>query len=96
MGFHSNVPLLTACVSIALGCGSAEPLSSPTPTAKPSTHRATSGKAVISSRVAPVPNASARDRIVFLRAGSVWMMGPDGEAPEQLTVRSLEAADALK
>jgi Tol biopolymer transport system component len=49
---------------------------------------------VIVSRTAPIPPATnPAERIVFLRAGSVWMMGPDGEAPEQLTVRSLEAPD---
>ena len=55
--------------------------------------RAEDGKAVIASRTAPVPVAPDNERVVFLRAGSVWMMGPNGEDPEQLTVRSLEAAD---
>lgn len=40
-----------------------------------------------------MPQAPDNERLVFLRAGSVWMMGPDGGDPEQLTVRSLEAAD---
>lgn len=55
---------------------------------------AQTGTGVIVSRTAPIPPAqNSAERIVFLRAGSVWMMGADGEDPEQLTVRSLETAD---
>ncbi len=51
-------------------------------------------KAIIVSRTAPIPpSRDSAERIVFLRGGSVWMMGSDGEDPEQLTVRSLEAPD---
>jgi Tol biopolymer transport system component len=55
---------------------------------------AETGSGVIVSRTAPVPPASnAAERIVCVRGGSVWMMGVDGQDPEQLTVRSLEAPD---
>ncbi len=52
------------------------------------------GSGVIVSRRAPIPAATnSAERVVFVRSGSVWMMGADGEEPEQLTVRSLEAPD---
>ena len=52
------------------------------------------GSGVIASRTAPIPPAkNSAERIVFVRGGSVWMMGTDGQEPEQLTVRSLEAPD---
>jgi Tol biopolymer transport system component len=52
------------------------------------------GSGVIASRTAPIPAATnSAERVVFVRGGSVWMMGADGEEPEQLTVRSLEAPD---
>jgi len=63
---------------------------SPPPASGASDH----DKVMIVSRTAPVPDAKVEgERVIFVRAGSVWMMGPDGQDPEQLTVRSLEAAD---
>lgn len=51
-------------------------------------------QAIISSRHADVPEATAASgRIVFLKAGSIWIMDPDGKNVEQLTVRSLDATD---
>jgi Tol biopolymer transport system component len=44
---------------------------------------------------APLPAATdGRERVVFWRAGSIWSMRPDGTAPEQVTVRPLDAPDA--
>ena len=34
-----------------------------------------------------------RERLVFTRAGSIWMMRPDGSDANQLTVRALDAPD---
>lgn len=51
-------------------------------------------KVVIVSRTASVPESTdARERLFFVKSGSVWMMGPAGENPEQVTVRSLDAPD---
>ncbi len=50
--------------------------------------------AVVASRNAALPPATATTgQVVFLRAGSVWRMGPDGGNLEQLTVRGLDAPD---
>jgi Tol biopolymer transport system component len=49
---------------------------------------------VVADRSAPVPEpAVAGEQIVFLRSGSIWMMGPDGSEPTQLTVRADDAPD---
>lgn len=51
-------------------------------------------KAIVAPRSAALPPAtSATGQVVFLRAGSVWRMGPDGNNLEQLTVRGLDAGD---
>jgi len=43
---------------------------------------------------AEVPRSrDGRERLVFTRAGSIWMMKPDGSDPSQLTVRALDAPD---
>ncbi len=79
-----------------LGCGAAERPVSPTQarTSEPASGAADTKNVMIVSRTAPVPKATTPgERLIFVKAGSVWMMGPDGEAPEQLTVRSLDAAD---
>ena len=77
----------------AFACGSSASGKTEAP-ARARAPLAETGTGVIASRTAPIPDATnSSERIVFLRAGSVWMMGPDGESPEQLTVRSLEAPD---
>jgi Tol biopolymer transport system component len=46
------------------------------------------------ARRAEVPAAAdARERVLFVKAGSVWIMKPDGSEASQLTVRSHEDAD---
>jgi TolB protein len=77
-----------------MACGSSGP--GPAEATNPPPHPAAeeSTQGVIAQRTAPVPEASdPNERVIFLRAGSVWMMRPDGSDAEQLTVRSLEAAD---
>lgn len=50
--------------------------------------------AIVAPRNADLPPATtATGQVVFLRAGSVWRMGPDGSDLEQLTVRGLDAGD---
>lgn len=85
-------PLRWSLLSLCVACG-ASSSQAKAPSEQPPPARAGDGTAIINSRTAAVPRAVASERIVFLRSGSVWMMGPDGEDPEQLTVRSLEAAD---
>ncbi len=81
------VPMLAACGSSTNAKTTELGPSAPRPLAE-------TGSGVIVSRTAPIPKATNKaERIVFVRAGSVWMMGPDGEEAEQLTVRSLEAPD---
>jgi len=49
---------------------------------------------VVVARRDPVPAAGdARERLVFVRAGSVWIMRPDATDESQLTVRAHEVAD---
>lgn len=49
---------------------------------------------VVADRTAEVPESTDPDeRIVFLRAGSVWMMNTDGSEPTQLTARAEDAPD---
>ncbi len=51
-------------------------------------------QAKVARRQAELPPASqATGRIVFVKAGSIWMMDADGDNHEQLTVRSLDSAD---
>src|SRR5262245_29307311 len=43
---------------------------------------------------APVPAPSdPRERLAFVRAGSIWLMKPDGSGAVQVTVRSSEGPD---
>ncbi len=83
---------LSLAVAVSTACGGAA-TSKPTTVLTDPKPQTDDGHAVIVSRRSPVPPAAPDERVVFLRAGSVWMMGPDGEDPEQLTVRSLEAGD---
>lgn len=90
----TSLTLLGLIGSSLLGCGGTAPPAAKGESQSPNASVDESNGAVIVSRTAPVPAAaSSSERIIFLRAGSVWMMGPDGENPEQLTVRSLNAAD---
>ncbi len=51
-------------------------------------------QAETAARRAPVPEATdPRERVLHVKAGSVWMMKPDGAEASQLTVRSHEVAD---
>ena len=51
-------------------------------------------EAVVAKRDAPVPEASSPDeRVAFIRAGSVWIMQPDGSDAAQLSVRPHDAPD---
>lgn len=46
------------------------------------------------AHAAEVPRAADhRERVVFTRAGSIWIMKPDGSDATQLSVRSLDAPD---
>ncbi|MCP4447356.1 MAG: hypothetical protein GY811_18710 [Myxococcales bacterium] len=76
-------------------CGSSEhSIASAGEDPVPASRAADHEKVIIVSRTAPVPESTLKDeRLIFVKAGSVWMMGPDGADPEQLTVRSLDAAD---
>lgn len=79
-----------------VGCGAAETPVSASKVTEPSSASgaADTDNVMIVSRTAPVPEAKTPgERLIFVKAGSVWMMGPDGEGAEQLTVRSLDAAD---
>ena len=50
--------------------------------------------AIISKRDAPVPKVTdSSEVLVYLRAGSVWLMKPDGSGAVQLSVRAHEHAD---
>ncbi len=57
-------------------------------------HPARSDAFRIGDRSAPVPDTAVPgELVVFLHAGSVWTMRPDGSDAMQLTVRADEAAD---
>jgi Tol biopolymer transport system component len=52
------------------------------------------GTATEVSHAADVPRpVDPRERVVFTRAGSIWMSKPDGSDASQLTVRALDAPD---
>lgn len=86
---------LVVGISLALSCGASEkPVASSSDDPIQGSGAADHKKVVIVSRTALVPVATTKgERLIFVKAGSVWMMGPDGDSPEQLTVRSLESAD---
>ena len=81
----------TLVVGIALtlpalaGCGGSESrIADPAGDLTAASGAADHEKVMIVSRTAPVPEATnANERLVFVRAGSVWMMGADGQDPEQ-------------
>lgn len=81
-------PLAIACSSQAAPAGRNAPRPRPFAGARdPAT-------AAEVAHVAEVPRPSdGRERVVFTRGGSIWMMRPDGSEPTQLTVRALDAPD---
>ncbi len=90
---------VVSCIALALpfavACASSEaPIASAPKVTAPASGTHDTDNVMIVSRTAPVPEATnERERLIFVKAGSVWMMSPDGENAEQLTVRSLDAAD---
>jgi len=80
--------LATGCASPAVSAGSAPPRPLPV---------AGAGDPATATEVAhdaELPRAAdPRERVVFTRAGSIWMMKPDGSDPTQLTIRALDAPD---
>src|SRR5688572_18233667 len=49
--------------------------------------------ATVARRAAVPESTDAQERVLYVKAGSVWMMKADGTEAAQLTVRSHEAAD---
>lgn len=88
---------IALCALLLAACGDKSPVaqtSTGVATRKPGA-AADRKTATIASRNAPVPKwTDKRERLVFVKAGSVWMMKPDGSDATQLTVRSHDAADA--
>lgn len=84
-----------AWVAVATACGN------PGPVAQTSTGVVTDkpevpseGATVMAQRNAPVPALTDdAEHILFIKAGSVWLMRPDGSDATQLTVRGHGAAD---
>ncbi len=95
MRFRTVVSCIALALPLAASCGSSDAPAPSTPKmTAPASGAQDTDKVVIVSRTAPVPEATtAGEKLVYVKAGSVWMMGPDGDAAEQLTVRSLDAAD---
>ena len=89
---------MSRCVAAVLLCaacggsGAVTPSSSGTVNRVPETPQ--DEQAATVARRAPVPKSTdARERVLLVKSGSVWMMKPDGSEASQLTVRSHEVAD---
>jgi Tol biopolymer transport system component len=80
--------------AVLAGCSGG---SGPAPAEPPPTPRGDfqdPSRAQVTARNAPVPAPAAGEALVFLRAGSLWLMRPGAEAEAvQLTVRSHESPD---
>ena len=95
----SSVRRLAALLlaAIAIACSTAP--ASPSGRGAPAARRPVQGALdpAIASEVAHAgdapPPRDERERLVFTRAGSIWMMRPDGSQPAQLTVRAVDAPD---
>jgi Tol biopolymer transport system component len=79
---------------VSVSCGGSQVVPSGGSVEAPRAAGVKSEDVVIGDRTAEVPAATnPQERIVFLRAGSVWMMGADGSEPTQLTARAEDAPD---
>lgn len=77
-------------VLLLAACGSGPPASEPE--LRPSGANLEGHRGHIGARDSSIPTAAnPKERIVFLRSGSVWIMKGDGSEATQLSVRSLEA-----
>lgn len=81
--------------ALAWACGSPGPVAQTSrgvATDKPGAP--TEGTTIMARRDAPIPRAAdPREHLVFIKAGSVWIMRPDGSEATQLTVRAHRAPD---
>src|SRR5437762_13842058 len=85
------VPALTIAVAIG-ACGPSNVAVSSTTTAHKARDIAppppdTSTKVVLGNDPVP-PATDATERVIYTRAGSIWMMMPDGKEPHRITVRA--------
>jgi TolB protein len=91
------MPLVRTLVlsTLAIACGTPGPVaqtSTGVATAPP--EAPTDSAVVVASRSAPVPAASdPREILVYVKAGSIWMMDARGQDDVQLTVREHTAGD---
>ncbi len=83
--------LCVPCFMLACGGGNKGGAGDNTTKSKPRTER---WFVVEADRHAPVPKPSSKkERVVFLRAGSVWIMHPSGAERTAISVRSHDSAD---
>jgi TolB protein len=88
-------PLAHVIAGLLAACGGSPRVAAPTAatTGEPPAAQPTA-EAVVARRDAPVPPADpARERIAFVRAGSIWIMDAAGGDEVQLSVRSRDGAD---
>lgn len=84
---------VSAVLGLVTGCGGSTQTGKSDKTRR-APSRVDPWRAAVADRHAPVPSpTSKKERVVFLRAGSVWIMGPTGGEPTAISVRSHEAAD---
>lgn len=93
MRFALTLPALLATLGAATACGGGTKTSSSDHSAR-ARSRVEPWRAAVADRHAPVPApTSKKERITYLRAGSVWVMGAMGGEPTAVSVHSHEAAD---
>lgn len=81
---------------LAAACGSQAPIASTTSSYKRPDHAPPPPEtgSVATTGTAPVPPADdPQERVVFTKAGSIWMMKPDGKEPLRVTARAASAPD---
>lgn len=81
---------------VLAACGSQAPIASTTSSYKRPDHAPPppDTSVVATTGTAPVPAADdPRERVVFARAGSLWMMNPDGKDQARVTIRGQAAPD---